>query len=301
VITEKAQKLAGLPGATSGETTAATTEDTKLQALKQRVEDAETALTTIGGKASDLDKKITKNVKVNKSYLNHLQGPPAASAPDIATQQTKYDNVVEAAAICAAIAKRSQSFGFPAMGRDELIGIASTMEKSDTSAIPEHDDLGGGKEADTLHFCGRHTREFFGFEGRDFFPEDFIMDAAIERASDGNTNGGFPICMMKTTSLWPTGFGEADVRNCMNLAIAEVESDISPTTLYAEVAAQSNNRKRWSVTINYNGQDYDVNIAFTATANVTDTPNLTIGQFVPTSTPSVPFFDMHTIKSAMNY
>lgn len=303
-LAARARALADKPDASQAESDAADAAEAKVVTLKADLDAAQVALDGLVTHARDLDKKVNKNLKVQ--IRHHAKCQADGDAPGvISAQKDEMEAAQAAAAICAAVAKRSHSASFPAMSRDDLIATASTMNKSNAGHLSATDHLPGKLEADTLHFCGRHTREFFGFEGRDFFDDKWLLDEAIKRATEGDTNFNFPINQMKTTSLWPVGFGAAEVTACLQLAVAavnarpEVLAEGDLRTYLDNVAA--GNERFSGVPIVYNGDNYTVNIAFRSKGAAGGDPNVEIGQFVPTSTPSVPFFDMHAIKAAMKY
>ncbi len=303
-LAAKARALADKPDSTQGESDAADDAEAKVVTLKGELDTAQTALDGLVAHAKSLDKKVNKNVKVQiRHHAQCVSDGDAAGVID--AQKDEMEAAQAAAAICAAVVKRSYSASFPAMSRDDLIATASTMNKSNAGHLSETDHLAGALEADTLHFCGRHTREYFGFEGRDFYDDKWLLDEAIRLATEGDTNFTWPLNQMKTTSLWPVGFTEADVTACLQLAVAAVNADplVTPhgdVRTYLDTLPTQNKRFT-NVGIVYNTENYTVNIALKSKGAPGDDPNVEIGQFVPTSTPSVPFFDMHAIKAAMKY
>ena len=305
-IAKKASDLKDMPGATDPERQAAVHEGDEVTRLTEQLKDAQTALNGLVSRAKALDKRVNKNVKIHIKHFKDLGADGAVSQDDKDAQETQMKAAQQAAVICALIAKRSYSASYPPMSRDDLIATASTMEKADSTALSASEPIGGGTkaEADILHFCGRHTREYFGFEGRDFFDEDLLTDEAIARAVTGNTKFDFPLNQMKTTSLWPPGFSESDVKSCVELAIAALNAkpDVSAAgSLRAYLDTQGGNKQFKGISINHNGDPFTVTIAVRSKGAATDDPNIEIGQFVPTSTPSVPFYDMHAIKAAMKF
>ncbi|MGV8985204.1 MAG: hypothetical protein ACOH2H_02830 [Cypionkella sp.] len=294
-----------------------TAEKLKLTAKEADCALAATSSATLASAAKDVEDSLTKTIGVHNKVLPTL----AALDPTRPPREAELLALQEAAAMIVLVLSRSYSAGYPAMNRDQLLSVASTMTKAPLVGMTDADPLAGTDAiVDMKHFCGRHTREFCSFEGRDLSDYDEAMDSAILQTqrkgvavadlAPGERSVRDSRAQMKTTSMWPGGFGKADMEACLTLAIAEVEALIAadPPNATATVrdyidlpdAQRVHKGTQFpGLAITHNTVNFAVQIAFKADSG--DATKYIVSQFFPTNTPSVPFADMHALKSAMKH
>ncbi len=317
-ILAQAVAIAGRDGHTRDEDDRAEAAQKTLEDLQAEAEAAMELVRDQGAVAGNISLSMAANVKMRNKKIAQMPTNDAVETAARDAEQRAADALSDAAAMLVTVIGRCQSFGYPALGRDTLLATSATMEKADMSGLSDAEAMGDAT-VDMLHFCGRHTPKYFGFEGRDLADEDLVMEAAILAAQHEGRGGLSPgirgtmetARQMKTTSMWPPDFDAADVRACLGLAIAEVERimaadatvglpPFSTLRAYLDLDDADKAHKGTSfqdVAITYNGADYEVAIGFSPGAR--DTDEYSVGQFYPSSTPSVPFADMHAMKKAL--
>ncbi|MBI1173066.1 hypothetical protein GC209_16865 [bacterium] len=290
--------------------------------LKLAAKEAERGLaagnsSSLAAAAKRVDDALTKNIGAQNKVLA-VMDPMDVARP---AREAERDALQNAAAMIVLALNRSYSAGYPAMNRDQLLSVASTMTKAPLTGMGEDDPLPGtDAKVDMKHFCGRHTREFCSFEGRDLSDYDEAMGSAIIQAqkkglldsdlTPGEVASRDSRAQIKTTSMWPGGFGKADVEACLKLTIIEVEKLIvadgsnAATTIRPYIDLPNDQRAHkgtqfQNIAITHNSVNYTVQIG--VGVDPSDASKFTIGQFFPTNTPSVPFADMHALKSAMKH